>query len=240
MLPTLEGVIARRVLLNFSVDPDVLSIPGPLEPSLVRGRAVAGICLIRLEHLRPKHFPRSVGVSSENMAHRVAVQWPDREGREEGVYVWRRETDRAFVTALGGRVFPGVHGRATFDVTERYGELHYRVAAADGEADIDLRVREVDTWQPSDLFDDLDDVADFFARGDRGFSSAIRGDRLEGLQLRSLKWEMTPLQVESVRAAFFESLPSGSARLDGAVLMRGIPHEWHELRHVPELAGLDA
>jgi hypothetical protein len=35
------------------------------------------------------------------------------------------------------------------------------------------------------------------------------------------------------RAAFGVA---GSAVLDGAVLMRGVPHEWHELTDVPELA----
>jgi hypothetical protein len=42
-----------------------------------------------------------------------------------------------------------------------------------------------------------------------------------------------------VRAAFYADttrFPAGSAVLDGAVLMRGIPHEWHELADVPELA----
>jgi len=70
MLPVLEGVIARRVLPNFSVDPGVAArlVPPPLEVSLVGGRAVAGVCLIRLEHLRPKGLPSAVGVMSENAA----------------------------------------------------------------------------------------------------------------------------------------------------------------------------
>jgi len=33
---------------------------------LVRGSAIAGICLIRLEEIRPKGMPSFVGVSSEN------------------------------------------------------------------------------------------------------------------------------------------------------------------------------
>jgi hypothetical protein len=31
----------------------------------------------------------------------------------------------------------------------------------------------------------------------------------------------------------------GIIALDGAVLMRGIPHEWHELRDIPELADVE-
>lgn len=54
---------------------------------------------------------------------------------------------------------------------------------------------------------------------------------------------MEPLAVERVQSTFYEDrerFPEGSIGLDGAVLMRGIPHEWHELDDVPELAGVGA
>jgi hypothetical protein len=54
---------------------------------------------------------------------------------------------------------------------------------------------------------------------------------------------MVPLEIENVRSTFYDDrgrFPTGSIGLDGAVLMRGIPHEWHELRDIPELAGVTA
>ena len=95
MLPKLEGTIARRILLNFRADPDVTQrlVPAPFEVVRVGGFAVVGVCLIRLENLRPKGLPPHFGISSENMAHRVAVRYPTRSGSasrtEEGVYIWR-------------------------------------------------------------------------------------------------------------------------------------------------------
>src|SRR5262249_25045136 len=120
MLPTLEGLIARRVLVNFRVDPDVARrlVPTPLQPIVERGACVAGICLIRLERLRPKGLPAAVGFTSENMAHRIAIRYPTPDGPSDGVFIWRRDTDQALVSLLGGRLFPGVRGRATFAVTE--------------------------------------------------------------------------------------------------------------------------
>ncbi len=56
-----------------------------------------------------------------------------------------------------------------------------------------------------------------------------------------LEWEMSPLQIERVCAAFYEGspqFPKGSVEFDCALIMRGVPHEWHELDHVPELAGM--
>jgi hypothetical protein len=75
-LPVLQGVIRRRILVNFRVDPGVMQaqLPSRFRPKLHRGHAIAGICLIRLESVRPRFVPRLLGFSSENAAHRVAVR----------------------------------------------------------------------------------------------------------------------------------------------------------------------
>ena len=66
-MPKVHGVIRRRILVNFRVAPEVIQrlLPDPFRPKLHRGQAIAGICLIRLEDIRPVRFPRMVGFSSE-------------------------------------------------------------------------------------------------------------------------------------------------------------------------------
>ena len=78
-VPKVHGVIRRRLLVNFRIDADVArkQLPEPFRPKLHDGWAVGGICLIRLEGIRPKRFPRLLGISSENAAHRFAVTWGD-------------------------------------------------------------------------------------------------------------------------------------------------------------------
>jgi len=64
-IPTLEGTIDRRLLVNYRVDPDSLQrlLPGPFRPKLIHGMGIAGICLIRLKQLRPEALPaRSVSL----------------------------------------------------------------------------------------------------------------------------------------------------------------------------------
>ncbi len=196
--------------------------------------------MIRLEKLRPKGVPSGLGIHSENMAHRIAIRYPTRdEGTKGGVFIWRRETDNGLVKALGGRLFPGVHGQARFDVKDNADRLRYDVRGARGDVDLSLDLTVASEWRATRLFPQFDDVKEFFARGDYGYSCSLHGDRLEGLRLRSLVWEMTPLTVHELRSAFFEDsdrFPPGSVEVDGAVLMRAIPHEWHEIRDVPELA----
>ncbi len=55
-IPVISGNIKRRFLINFRIDPKVLQniLPKHFEPILVNGYAVGGICLIRLENIKPK------------------------------------------------------------------------------------------------------------------------------------------------------------------------------------------
>ena len=118
--PKVHGVIRRRLLVNFRVDPAVLQrqMPSPFRPKLHDGQAIAGVCLIRLEEIRPKRVPRALGLASENAAHRMAVVWDENGSLREGVFIPRRDTGSLISHLAGGRVFPGEHHRATFDVEE--------------------------------------------------------------------------------------------------------------------------
>ncbi len=241
MLPLIEGVIARRVLLNFRADADVVQrlLPPPLKVDQHRGHAIVGVCLIRLEHLRPSAIPSPLGLSSENMAHRVAILYPADGGMRPGVFIWRRETDKRIVELLGGRLFPGVHHHARFRVREDEDRLRMEVSSDDGEADVSFSARISGDWRGTPSFGTFHEVSEFFRKGDCGFSCSLRGDELEGLQLKTLTWVMVPMEVESQRSAFFSDskrFPVGSIEFDCALLMRGVPHEWHQIVDIPELA----
>lgn len=241
MLPLLEGIIARRVLLNFRADAQVVQrlLPSPLEVEEQRGSAIVGVCLIRLEQLRPRGIPGALGVASENMAHRVAIRYPTPQGLRPGVFIWRRETDQKLVELLGGRLFPGVHHGASFRVRDEAGMLAMDVTTDDGRADVRFSAGHSVPWRPTPSFDSFEEVSEFFRKGDCGFSCSLRGDELEGLQLKTLRWEMEPLAVELERCAFYfdpARFPKGSVAFECGLLMRGLPHQWHQITDIPELA----
>src|SRR5262245_15982117 len=140
-LPTIEGTIRRRILVNYHVDPTIIQrlLPSRFRPKLYEGRAVAGICLIRLEHIRPKVLPAIIGINSENAAHRIAVQWDDEQDvTREGVFIPRRDTNSEINHLMGGRIFPGEHNRASFTVEESATAISLSMESQDGEVKVGL------------------------------------------------------------------------------------------------------
>ncbi|MHA7055706.1 hypothetical protein ACWGOQ_0000695 [Aquimarina sp. M1] len=71
----IKGIIDRRILINYQVDKGILEnyLPKPFRPKMFNGKGIAGNCLIRLKEIRPKGFPKQIGISPENGAHRIAI-----------------------------------------------------------------------------------------------------------------------------------------------------------------------
>jgi hypothetical protein len=230
--PVVQGVIARRLLVNYRVDPDVIAalLPDPFQPKLIRGAAIAGICLIRLQAIRPRGVPALLGMTSENAAHRIAVVWDDHGHLQEGVYIPRRDTNSRLNTLVGGRLFPGMHHHAHVITTE----IDNRISVAFTSDDTSMRVvvsGRSDTTLPADsVFSSLAEASSFFERGSLGYSVTRDPHRFDGLELRSRQWHVEPFTIERVESSFFENqalFPGGTATLDCALLMRDIRHEWH-------------
>jgi len=232
-LPVIEGVIRRRLLLNFRVDPLVMQrmIPARFRPKLHSGSAVAGICLIRLEQVRPRHLPGFVGVTSENAAHRVAVLWDDEDGRtREGVYIPRRDTSSWLNHLAGGRIFPGEHHQAGFRVRDSGREIDLRMRSTDGNAAVEVRASVADALPSTSRFGSLAEASAFFERGSVGYSATAAGDRLDGLRLDTRQWKVEPLAVHHVFSSWFSDqarFPQGSVAFDCGLVMRDIEHSWH-------------
>lgn len=233
-LPFIHGTIRRRLLVNFRVDPAVMSglLPGRFSPKLQKGHAIAGICLIRLEHVRPRHIPRALGINSENAAHRVAVRWADEAGSpQEGVFITRRDTGSMLNHLAGGRIFPGEHHHAAFEVRDDASQVDFRMRSDDGEVRIEVRGHAAETLPKSSCFDSLAEISAFFEVGSVGYSVTASGKRLDGLRLATSRWQVEPLEIDHQFSSYFADplrFPPGSVEFDCALVMRDIEHEWHK------------
>jgi len=241
-LPSIEGEIERRLLLNYRVDPAVVQklLPAPFRPQLHGESAVAGVCLIRMGDLRPRRLPRWTGLRSEGAAHRVAVEWDTEDGPATGVYIPRRDTNSLANIAVGGRLYPGEHHRARFTVEETPTRLSVAFDSHDGSTHVSVEVAVIDELSTSTLFANLAEASRFFELGSVGYSATRDPYRFDGLRLETNAWKVEAGGIERAESSLFSDqslFPPGSATLDCALVMRGVPVVWQAMDSLTSTQG---
>ncbi|KGO87626.1 hypothetical protein Q765_05705 [Flavobacterium rivuli WB 3.3-2 = DSM 21788] len=234
-IPAIHGYIDRRILINYTLDPDVASalLPAPFRPLLHNGRAIMGICLIRLKNIKPKGFNDMLGISSENGAHRFAVEWDENGITKQGVYIPRRDTSSYINTIAGGRLFPGKHYKAKFSVDEQAGNYNVGFVSNDATT-LSISASQSNLFPQTSIFENLESASAFFQNGSLGYTPAGKG--FDGVKLHTLSWQVSALAVHSVQSSYFEDeirFPKGSVVFDNALLMKNIEHEWQMLQRIP-------
>jgi len=230
-LAVMRGVIERRMLVNFRCDPHVAAklLPPPFRPKLVRDFAMAGICLIRLGNVRPGFMPVIAGFTSENAAHRIAVEWEENGVTREGVFIPRRDTSSRLNRLAGGTLFPAVSHAADFRVWESDNRFKLEMRSVDGATFVRVAARVADTVSEGSVFQDMAEASQFFQTGGVGWSARVTAGEFDGVELCCDRWQLEPLAVERVESSFFDDrdlFPPGTATFDSAFLMRNIAHEW--------------
>lgn len=229
-MKTVVGMMARRMLVNWRIDYETAAacLPRGLKPKRVGDFAIAGLCIVRLESMRPPGIPEWISVNSENVAARMAVEY---EGGQT-VLIFRRDTGSWINAFVGGRFFPGVHHRATFMVHQDAARVAIAMRSADGTHTIDVAANECDQIMEGSVFAAMEEVVRFFRGGENGYSPGKRDGEWEGVKLVCKDWSLKPMQVEHIAASFIEDairFPRGSAMLDSAFIMRDVEHEWTAL-----------
>ena len=232
-LPTIQGTIKRRILVNYRADANVIQkiLPEGFRPKLHKGSAIAGICLIGLEHIRPKFTPEFVGMGSDNAAHRIAVLWEDESGAtREGVYIPRRDTDSTLNHLAGGRIFPGEHNKAHFKIDENKNEINFAMQSNDGKVSVKLGGEITTDFPENSIFASLAEASKFFENGSLGYSVTKAGKDLDAIDLKIKHWKVAALNVNFVESSFYNDetvFPRGSIEFDHALIMQNVRHEWH-------------
>ena len=231
-IPVVKGVIDRRILANYRIDPQVLAqaLPDPFRPHVYKGFAIGGICLIRLKKIRPKFMPIPMGISSENAAHRISVEWEEDGQTKYGVYIPRRDTNSRLNAIAGGTVFPGEHHMARFEIDEMDDHYSVKMTSNDGLANVSVSGMVANALPVASVFGSIQDASDFFEQGALGYSSTKTEGKFEGLECRCNNWSVKALDVDSVQSSYFDDrsmFPEGSVQFDCALLMTNIDHQWH-------------
>jgi len=222
IVPEVQAHLRRRLLISYRVDHDVAArlLPPGFRPQLIDGSALAGVCVLGLDAIRPRWLRIGRGLRSENAAHRMAVEWDGPDGVQRGVFVFERHSSAWHPVLLGGRLFPGVHRKARFTTRESGGR--YAVTMDAGEHSLEADVEIGGAWS-SGFFASVDEASEFYRAGRIGWSLGHDGRRVEPVVLSSDAWAVEGARLHSLRSSFFEALPAGAAVFDSVVVMRDLP-----------------
>jgi uncharacterized protein YqjF (DUF2071 family) len=226
----IDCTIQRRLLISYRIDPERAAklVPPPFRPQIINGHAVGGVCLIRMSALRPARVPLAAGLTTENLAHRFAVEWDDEHGSHTGVYIPRRDTSSRITATFGASIFPGAYHLARFTVTESPEMIRISVRSRDRTVSLSVAA-EPATALDSSLFASLDEATGFFRHGALGFSPSAAGGCLDGVHLHSTNWEARPMTISALTSSMFDNaatFPTGTCALDSAMVMTNISARW--------------
>lgn len=228
--PVIRATMQRRILVNYRLPADAVAamLPRPFRPHLVHGHGIAGICLIRLGDVRPAGLPVAMGITTENAAHRLAVEWDTADGPVTGVYIPRRDTSSAVAALLGGRAFPGWQHRADFRVEENAASYRIEVSSHDRQVHITMAAHRSESLATGSVFASMSDASAFFRCAPLGYAATPAAGVFDGVALATDDWAIAPLVMDELRSSIFD----GIGVPDSAFLMAGLDTTWRPQPHL--------
>jgi hypothetical protein len=233
-LAHLGATVERRILVNFRADPDAVRrlLPEPFTPQIVGGVSMVGMCLIRLGGVRPPGVPRALGLSSEHVAHRIAVVVRNGSSESLGVYIPRRDTDSRIAAAASRFFFSAPVHLADFTVHEDGEDIRIAVSSRDGAVDIAVDGRSGSCLPATSVFPGADAASQFFRTASAGYSDGATPGRYDGVRLAIPAWSVRAFDVREARSSLFADpalFPPGSVEFDSALLMQRLESAWEAL-----------
>ncbi len=233
----MRGTIRSRLLVNALVDPDEAGqrLPRGLRPHVTGQGTVVGCCLLDIRAIRPAWMPAVAGTSLRAAAHRISVEWTDDLGvTAVGVYVPLRLTDARAAIALGGRLFPGVHRRASIELTQDGQRLGWSVLAGDEPGAYSVRADASSR--------DSSPVASCEPIGGTCLSATVglspgHGGVLEAARMTPSHRHAQPVDLHHLDAAFLASFVTAVPA--PSYMMRDVDVTWTRER-VPQLPRMEA
>jgi hypothetical protein len=225
-VPDLSATIERRLLISYAVEPEFITplLPATLRPQLINGKAVAGICIIRLADVRPTFIKPKIGWGGENAAHRIAVEYEDNQGiTQTGVFIPERHSSSLLPVLAGGRIFPGKHTHARFNVKETNSDFSIDMTSADDSVSVKLHTTE--EWS-SRLFNSLDEASAFYQSSPVGWSPTKSSNKVEGLQLFTNDWKVKAGKMVELHSSYFDAFPKDAVIFDHVLIMQNVPVIW--------------
>ena len=226
----LNGVVTRRFLVSYPVQPAALSrfLPPNAELSTWQQLAWVSACFVNLRHLRPSLVPTPVGIELNYLIHRTRARilYPDGVRRESVLVLEANINSRIFANV--GHRLPGVRFQAR-DIRLCETPDYWRVQMEDDAGVLlyqaDIAKDSVGEKLPSSSrFPDLAAADSFLLNVSYGVEWCAQAKSVRMLAETHDAWHTLAGSCTTHHNAFLDSLDAAATEADHVITMTNIPH----------------
>lgn len=226
-----SSLVDRQLLINFRMDPAIVRqfLPVGVEPRVIHGFAIGGICVVRLN--KRKLGPLIRIRESENVAHRFAICPPAATSHESQasscVYVCRAHTSSRWNSFLGNRILAGRYHRANIDVEESPEVIRVKMTSRDKSSQLSFSGVTGCGHPMESIFSSIGEALRFLEQCSIRRAIESRSSGSNGISHRVSWKQLVPLRTQGLETSFFydeSRFPAGSIEFDSAFILRSREH----------------
>ncbi len=228
----MEGRLAKCWLLAYRAPLEEVQrhLPAELKPVSFGGFGFWNVVVCEVENMRPRGFPKQLGITYRHVAYRIYVRHHNQKGDSvEGLYFLRSDCDSPLLAKGGNLVtdFKFHPGKIRIDENPLATLLEVDAEGARGEATItyDRPVRLAE----GSPFQSVQEAGDFLEYAPHGIS--VQKGRVEVLPIRRDETQWKP-RVVAAHSDHWEFLENERTHLEIAYEVAPIDYEWLPARHL--------
>jgi uncharacterized protein YqjF (DUF2071 family) len=225
----MRGMVRRRFLINYPVDPSLLEpfLPPGGQLSRHQGKAWFSDCFVHVSHMRPSIVPSALGLSFRCLIHRTRAVLPFPDGKNrEAVLVLDPSIDSRLLGVVGTSMTGVPFKRRPIEfVTDGSA---WRIAVREGTNviyEVMIRAASFRTEMPANSpFTSLSEADDFLLGVSYGGSWDREDSTLQVLAETHDPWQAQAGTCDVRRNAFLKRLGIDTPRADHVITMVDCPH----------------
>jgi hypothetical protein len=225
-----EAFFESSLVLTFAVPKEQLQnlIPECLQPDTFQDRwGFVAVAMVQTRSLRPKGFPKFMGNDFFLVGYRVFVRYTNTRGKHlRGLYILRSQTNRKKME-LFGNLFTH-YNYTTTDISQKHMNGHYSVFSAGSRLSVDVELKDEATLSlpEGSPFANWKEARRF--EGPLPFTFTCKPGEKKVLIIEGVRenWKPKPVQVNSYKIGFLETMNLSNAVLANAFMIKDIPYYW--------------
>ena len=224
LVSTVSAHVRERIVVNLAVSPRAMAEEIPCDwllPQIVDGRAIVTFCVLWLQRVTPRGWPKAIMPSQVSCAIRFGVI--DEATGEPGVYVVDRCTDSAIGSLATRFGCPGFHPLVR--ITEATDDAKRLITAErSGSPYMAFELRAPN--EECGLFGSKEVFQQFLSEGVRSFTPAVRPDTINVVDLVKTETEFVPHAFSLLEDSGLPSRIREDYVVDSAFRTLNAEYEW--------------